>query len=453
VREELEGQTGESHARTVFRHSLMTIGTRIGIVLINVPTSILVARLLGTEGQGTYASAVIFPTVFAFIGLLGVDSAHTFLLSKKRYSLGQINGQSLLLTIALSAVIVPSYLVFVRLYRAADDPDLGRILTLASALIPVLLAKYFSVALLLGLHRIKRFNLANMTQAAMLLAFMCLNLFVFRGGARGALIAYLASEVTVSLVALAVARRAAGSTPLIERPPRGLLKWSAGYGLRGHIGNILVQFTYRLDMFLVLAMVGLQAQGLYSISVILAEKLSHIPQSVQVVLFPKLSSLDTEEANELTPRVTRNALFLTAVAGVVLYLLSRPLLLLFYGTQYLAALQAFQILIPGVVMLSIATILAGDFSGRDRRVYHTIAAAIAFSVNAVLCILWIPRFGIIGAAWASTVAYTLQSLIMLVFFRMLTGRTLSETFLVRREDLSLYAAFVRRQLSRWRGGA
>jgi O-antigen/teichoic acid export membrane protein len=447
-------QAAVSPARAVFRHSVMTLGSRMGIVLINIPTSILVARLLGTEGQGLYASAIIFPTMFAFIGLFGVDAAHTFMLSRRSATLGQINAQSVRVAAVLSLAVTAAYVVFTRFYGQAQGAELAGVLSMAAAVIPVLLVKYLSVALLLGLGRIKWFNAANIVQAATLLGLMCLNLFVFHGGVRGALISYMVSEVTVSLIAFRVAALEAGGSPLFERPPAGLLKRSMVYGLQGHVGNVLTQFTYRFDMFLVLTFAGLGAQGLYSIAVILAEKLSHIPQSVQVVLFPKLSSLSAEEANALTPRVLRSALFLTAVAGIVLFLVSRPLLLLFYGTAYLPALRSFQILLPGIVALSIAKILAGDFSGRDRRVFHTVATAAGFAVNLALCLRWIPRYGLEGAAWASTAAYSIQSVLALIFFKRLSGNGFAESLIIRREDVRLFRAAVFRRLGkRWRSGS
>ncbi len=420
---------------------------------MNIPTSILVARLLGVGGQGAYSSSIILPTLFAFAGLLGIDSAHTFLLSKKQFTRAQINGQSLILTVALAAVITPAYLLFLRFYGGAEDPALRSLLTLAAAMIPVLLAKYLSIAFLLGLEDIRRFNLANLLQAVVLLLLMCANLFVFHGGVRGALLAYLASEVAMTCVGVAAARRAARGERLIARPPAGLLRRSLVYGLQGHLGNILVLFTYRFDTFLVLSMAGVPAQGFYSIAVILAEKLSHIPESIQVVLFPRLSALDTAEANRLTPRVVRNSLFATTVAAFALWLLSRPLLLLFFGEEYLDSLVAFRVLIPGVVMLSIAKILSTDFSGRDKRVHYTVGTAVAFAVNVVLCLLWIPRWGIVGAAWASTVAYTVQAAVMLVFFTRLSGNGFLETVVPGREDLALYGAALRRVLGRGMGGS
>ncbi len=448
MEEEIEGRPVESVGRAVFRGSLMTFGTRLAIVLVNIPTSILVARLLGAEGQGLYSSGIIMPTLFAFAGLLGIDTAHTYLLSKKQYRPSQVNGQTLILAAVLSVIIAAAYLVFLRFYGPARDPELGPILTLGVALIPVLLVKYLGVAFMLGLQRIRHFNLANFVQEATLLVFMCVNLFVVKGGAPGAVVAYLASEATVTVIAFFVARREAGSGRLVEMPPAGLFKRSAIYGLQGHLGNILVLFTYRFDMFLVLSIAGIRAQGLYSIAVILAEKLSHIPDSVKVVLFPKLASLGTEEANRLTPRVTRNALFLTAVSGLALYILSRPLLLLFYGTEFSESLRAFQVLIPGVVFLAVAKILSTDFSGRDKRLYYTVGTAIAFATNVVLCLIWIPSHGIVGAAWASTVAYALQAVVMLVFFRKLSGRGIAETVFLRGEDFALYGELLKKLLKR-----
>ena len=420
----------------------------MAIILVNIPTSIMIVRLLGVDGQGAYASAVVFPTMFAFFGLMGLDAAHTFFISRGRYPMSQVNGQSLILAVVLSVVITPLYLVFIRFYEGAGDPELRSILSMAAVLIPVLLIKYLSVALFLGLKRIRLFNIVNLTQAVALLALLVVNLFVLHGGVRGALASYALSEALVIAFVLVTVRREAGGGRVIARPPPGMFRKSIIYGLQGHLGGILIQFTYRFDMFLVLSMLGLKAQGFYSISVLLAEKLSHIPQSVNVVLFPEVSSLSNDEANALTPRVTRNSLFLVLVAGVVLYLISRPLLVLFYTTEFLPSLRAFQILIPGIVMLSVAKVLSSDLNGRDRRIYHTVATAIAFAVNIGLCFVWIPRYGIEGAAWASTVAYTLQSILMLTFFTRLSGCGLAETVIIRREDLVLYGRLVGKLLGR-----
>ncbi|MBN2564959.1 MAG: polysaccharide biosynthesis protein, partial [Candidatus Eisenbacteria bacterium] len=58
--------------------------------------------------------------------------------------------------------------------------------------------------------------------------------------------------------------------------------------------------------------------------------------------------------------------------------------------------------------------------------------------------------GIEGAAWASTVAYSLEAVIMLAFFRRLSGNGLWESTVIRRDDLRDYARILRRAFGRGR---
>jgi len=80
-------------------------------------------------------------------------------------------------------------------------------------------------------------------------------------------------------------------------------------------------------------------------------------------------------------------------------------------------------------------ILAGDFIGRGRPHWNTQASVITVVVNVGLCLLLIPRLGILGAAWASTVAYALGSAVMVIRFRRLTGLAWSTILLPRPSDL------------------
>jgi O-antigen/teichoic acid export membrane protein len=214
----------------------------------------------------------------------------------------------------LSAITIPVCIIFTKFCRGAAHPELRSTLNVAALLLPVLMAKYLSVAALLGLQRIRRLNIANVIQAIGLLVLMCVNLFLFHAGARGALLAYLVSETTMTVVAFGIVKRTLAPAALLTRPPGGLFRASAKYGLQGHVGSVLVLLMYRYDVFLVLSFAGLRAQGLYSIAVIPAEKLSHITQSMRIVLFPKLPSWGKSEADELTPIITRNAFLMTVVA-------------------------------------------------------------------------------------------------------------------------------------------
>ena len=73
-------------------------------------------------------------------------------------------------------------------------------------------------------------------------------------------------------------------------------------------------------------------------------------------------------------------------------------------------------------------------SGRGRPAWNTQASLITVVVNVALCVLWIPRAGIVGAAWASTVAYTVGATVMLLRFRQATGLPWTEILVPRPSD-------------------
>jgi Na+-driven multidrug efflux pump len=107
------------------------------------------------------------------------------------------------------------------------------------------------------------------------------------------------------------------------------------------------------------------------------------------------------------------------------------------------------ILLLGVVALSLHKILASDLSGRGLPQYPSITSALALVVTLVADLLLIPRYGIVGAAWASTLAYGVQTIALVVIYRRVTGVAWRDLVVLRRDDLLLYRRWL---LRRWNVG-
>jgi O-antigen/teichoic acid export membrane protein len=142
---------------------------------------------------------------------------------------------------------------------------------------------------------------------------------------------------------------------------------------------------------------------------------------VQLVLFPRISGSTRDQANALTPRVCRLTLLIVLLAAGALFVLGDLILRILYPPEFGGALPSLRILLPGVAALSVSKVLSGDLSGRNRRVAPTLAMSAAFLVNLTLNLLWIPRYGIEGAAWASNVAYLLQTAALVGIFSHASG--------------------------------
>jgi O-antigen/teichoic acid export membrane protein len=428
---------------SLFSSGLLTFVTRMVVLLINIPTSIIIARTLGAGGQGTYTAALLFTSIFCFVTLLGMDSAYTYFLSGRRYQVQAVLAQGVATMLVLTLVTTPLYLVFAISYGAAVKASFQIVLVYAAVLVPIGLAKWVGIAFLVGFQDIRRFNLLTLLSAMLLLGMVSVSLLVLDRGVKSAIAAYAISDFFFAVAALVSVGKKVGFRAMRPAFDRKLGRASLSYGLKGHLGAVLVQLVYRFDTFLIVYFLGVAQQGFYSIAVLLAEKLSHLPNSIQIVLFPRVSAMTNEQANAVTPRVVRTTLLIMVVGGVVLAASSKFLILLFYGRQFLRGLSAMRILIPGVVFLSIFKVLSSDLSGRDRRIYNTIAASIAFGANAVLNLVLIPRMGISGAAAASTVSYAIQSIVMVAFFVKVSGVSAASVLLPSRDDIPHYARWIR----------
>jgi O-antigen/teichoic acid export membrane protein len=442
----------------LLRQSAITFASRMTITLVNIPISMIIARTLGAEGQGIYSAAITFPNLWAGFGLFGLDAAHLYFLARDRKTLGPILANSLLILLLFSAVLLPAYLLLVKPLMGEQGQTLQPYLILSAVVVPLILARHLCLSLFLGLGRIERYNGLLVVSQIALLAMVATGLLVANqgaesdGGTRFVIIAYQLSLLVFLVPALLWVRRQV--TPEDRRrirASRRLLADSAVYGIKGHLGIIFTQFSYRFDMVLVLRWLGPAAQGYYSIAVLLAEKLTHITASVQFVLFPHISAATREEADRITPIVCRNTVAWMIAAGVVMFLIGRFMIRLFYTDAYLPALDAYQALLPGIVALTVSNVLSSDFSGRNRRLLTTIAMGTGFGVNLLLNILWIPRMGIVGAAWASTISYSTQSIIMGLFFWRITGISPLLLVVPQFSDLKLYRGIAAKLADRVRG--
>ncbi len=310
-----------------------------------------------------------------------------------------------------------------------------------------MLARFLCLSAFLGLGQIDRYNMLNVISQIILLISLIGILVIGNGGTREAIMAYAFSVLLLVILAVVwMERRRERADPI--RLDGALVKTSLSYGVRGYGSTVFGQLNYRFDQVLVTQFAGTIEQGYYSIAVLMAEKLSHITNSIQLVLFPRVSASTAEDANRITTTACRHALFWVGAGGVALFLLSRFLVRVLYGSAFMPALVPLAWLIPGIFMLSYWKILTVDLSGRNRRLPVTVASGIAAAINTALNFLWIPSHGMLGAAWSSTISYAVQSLVVVIFFLRITRVPAGLLFLPQRGDLEIYLRMIRRVRAR-----
>lgn len=195
---------------------------------------------------------------------------------------------------------------------------------------------------------------------------------------------------------------------------RTFLKTGSAVALLGAFAMIYS----RIDQIMIRHMLDVTSVGLYSAGVRLVDLWGFIPTIIASALYPAV--LNARKISEQLYVSRLRKLFvlyaLPAIGiSIMLSLAAKPLMLLIFGKEFVEGFHALQIYawsIPGTFIgLFVMNILFTD----DHRKILVFTAAFPALVNILLNLVWIPEYGIIGAAWATTISYSLIPIIPLFF--------------------------------------
>jgi O-antigen/teichoic acid export membrane protein len=410
--------------------------------LFGIGTSVILARVLGPKGKGIYTLATLLPSLIVTFGNLGIGPAAAYYVAKGEFRRQEILGNNIILSFVIGSIGMLFGLAIVLFLKEIVFPGIpAAYLLLALLLVPFEIFASYVNYILLGARHIKEFNYVQIIQSALFLTFSTCALVGLRAGVTGAILAGLFTWLAVDFFVLRCATQISGGIKL--EPSLSYMKHATAYGIQVHLMNVLGFLNYRVDMFLTNWFLGSSAVGIYSIGVGLVEKLWIISQAASIVLFPKVAAETLEERrNEFTPLVARTVLLITALGALVLAILSRSIIFLLYTKAFLPAVEAIRALLPGIVTLSVGRVLSNDIAGRGFPRLNIYTGLAAVLTNIVLNILWIPRYGIAGAAWASTVSYTVSFLGALLFYCRLSGNQWQKVILPQRGDCTIYISLI-----------
>lgn len=419
------------------KDTLTTFSTQIIGVILGLAAAIIIARVLGPSGKGAYTLIILVPMLLATFGSLGIGVANLYFVGKKKYKLADITSNSVVLASGLGILFATSFLAYFYYFQPSFLKGADPLCVLIATLVlPFsLLTTYFS-HILLGEHKINKRNLILLVQSISLLAFLFFFLFIERS-VLSVIMAWVFATLVATITSILLVRRL---TPIGFSFHFPLFKDSVKFGGQGYLGNVIGFFNYRLDMFIVNFFMGVTFVGYYSVAVVMAEALWYFPGAVGIILFARTPRLTTEEANESTPRICRNTIFLTLLAAVLLFVFGRIIINLFFGASFLPALKPMWILLPGIVALSIPKVLSNELMGRGKPLISAAAAAISLALNIPLNLFLIPLWGISGAALASTISYSAAAIVVLIAFLRISQNSLFDTIIIQPRDLKIYTS-------------
>jgi len=393
--------------------TLQTYGTNLLVAALSLLNVLIVSRALGPTGRGE----VVFLTAIAWftsnLSTFGVQEAHANLAGAEPRLRRSLATNSVLLALAfglLTEAILAALIWAFPAVAGDSDPQL-RWLVFAS--LPVLILWVYLRFLVQADYRFGITNLgwlltpvANVTVNGLLAAFGVLTV-----GA--AVCAWLAGQfLGTALLAWYVWRRLAG----FGRPDFRLVRRVLGFGVRSHAGRVMLLGNYRLDQWILGAVSGSRELGLYSVAVAWAESLWYFPTAVAAVQRPTVVRASPAEAARHTAAAFRVAAVVTIVLMLGIVLAAPLLCVTIFGEEFRGSIDDLRLLVAGSIGVVALKQLASALTGQGAPTLASAAIALSFACTIVLDIVLIPPFGGLGAAAASTVAYTLGGVVAAVIF-------------------------------------
>jgi O-antigen/teichoic acid export membrane protein len=174
---------------------------------------------------------------------------------------------------------------------------------------------------------------------------------------------------------------------------------------------------------------------------------------VALVLLPRLTSADSAEAARLAPVASRNTMLVAAAGSLALAAVAPVLIPAVFGDAFEDSVEALWLLLPGTVALAGSKVLTSYIFSQGRPLVNTGITAVSLVVTIVADLALIPRYGVNGAATASSIAYFAHFAAALFAYSRISGNRPFDAVAPRREDAALYLDAARNVLSRRPGAA
>ena len=368
-------------------------------MVVGLFVSVWLIRYLGPDRYGILSYAQSLVILLGAVATLGIDQILVRELVQKSYRPGTLLGTSMVLKLIGASTVM--LILFAGTTLSHTEP-----ITQALTLI-IAAGMLFKSVDVIGLYFDSQVR-SKYTVSAKLFGFVVLT------ATKVTLLLLKAPLIAFAIIIGFESALYAGSLLYYYRKVRPQLgPWSVDRTLAGLLirqswplilSGIAIHIGMRIDQIMLKSYMDAASVGVYAAGVKLAEVFNFLPMIVGQSLFPKIVSMDLKKENHKIRRMIRDVFYLLVGVAVLVNLVSYYTVMLLYGEEYELSYQVLNVLVWTVpfVYLGIITSRLLLKANRSRDVFFRQALVAIFNVG--LNLFLIPRYGIVGASWATLLA-------------------------------------------------
>ncbi len=388
---------------------------------------IIFARILGPSEYGVYTLAFFFIPLIAAASVLGIPSSFPRYVPQyeKQGMMRDFIHKTYFLAAGATTIVLILCLLFSKQVSGLiyDSSEFNRIIILCSvSLLPITLNENIRVTF----NGLRVFKLSYLFTFCRFLVFTLLGIWmvlIYRN-AESVIVANLVSLIVVTvLFGYIILKYVAGleiQRSRIEESGfyRRILRYSIWFAISPIVFNL---FRY-INHWMLNRFLGLHEVGIYSVAANVSGLIFVFGVVAGNVLMPNLSKLweegKKEEAVAILDLVVRGNTVLMLSGAVFIVLFKTQIINLLYGVEYLDS-ASFMGVLSIFWLFNIVYWTITSYAGLIEKTYIPLVGSTSGLIcNVILNIFLIPKYGINGAAVATTISFGIAVIIMFVWFKM-----------------------------------
>jgi O-antigen/teichoic acid export membrane protein len=406
-----------SAGKTIARNTLFGIGAQLALRVASFIFQIAVVRTLGGETFGQYTIVLAWAGLFSVIGDLGVQQylAREIARDTSRKDVLFWNTVALRFVLAIVAGVV-TVVGAIQFTNYSEAIIIGIAIYTSSFFIQAILAPMYGI--LTGYERVDITSISLVMTQVLFMIFA--SLFLFMGLDFTWLV--LANVINLPLILffqIRVLRRDKISIPPFEidwRMWKGLLIAGLPFGLI----QLALSFTFQVDTIMLSSAVSDYEVGLYSVAYNLTLNIVRLASAFNMAVLPTLAREHATDPDSIKPWYygsVKIILFITLPIAVGGMLTAPAIIETLYQPDILPAAAVLMILVWDIPFV----IYHGFCGNITQSIKREGAAARVFIIigilNVILNFIFIPRFGIVGAALSTVITDTTGALLFYFILR------------------------------------
>ncbi len=412
--EVLSVASGPNVGFKVFQNTLAQLGGKGGSILLSAATSVLLARYLGRERLGEYGAIFAYLSIYSWLVTFSLDQILARDVSQRRGEASALlhTGSVVACGFAFAAGIIAPLAAPLFGYSG----PLRWLIAIAA--VDLLITPPFKMPGIIFQVDMRQWYAVGIGVFRQILWLIAVALLAF---SNAAFYKVIIARTLCGLIETAI------TLYFIYRPglldgPRTFLKNDAVRMMRDAfplvLVNLAVNIYHRIDQVMLHKMSGDKVLGPYVIAVQLTELFSALPVALMSSLFPVLavSAHDDVRFRRYLSESYRFLLVVAFAACALVTPVAHPFIELVYGKQYSATADLLIVLIWSEVPIFFGVALGNALVSKGLQKYLPASAAVGAISNVAINLAVIPRYGALGASWATVFSYCLASVFFLLVF-------------------------------------